>query len=98
MDGANVTLSVQLAPAARVIAPHGLVPLPASVKSPLDAIEEMVTLLALVFCTVTVFAVLVVPKAWLENANDEGVNFSGEVVPPVPLPESFTSSGLYRPL
>jgi hypothetical protein len=93
IDGENVTLSVQVALAAK--APlHGVVPLPTALKSPLDAIEEMVTVLALVFCTETVFPALVVPTPWLGNANDGGVNFNGAVAPPVPMPESFISSGL----
>ena len=94
-DGENVTLSVQLALGARAIAPHGMAPLPDSVKSPVEAIEEIVTLAALVFCTMTDFAALVVPTAWLANASEAGVNFSGAAEPPVPLPVSFTSSGLY---
>jgi hypothetical protein len=48
----------------------------------------------LMFCTVSVFPALVVPVAWLVNDNVAGVNFSGEVPPPVPVPVSLTSTGL----
>ena len=90
--GAKVTLSVQLAFCTSIeVSLHGVAPLPAWVKFPLVAIEDSVTVLALVFCTVTVFAALVVPMAWLVKARDVGVNFSGEVEPPVPVPVSFTS-------
>jgi len=95
MDGENVTLRVQLAPAISVeVLLHGVVAPPTAVKFPLVAIEERVTLLALTFCTVTVFPVLVVPTPWLVNASDAGVNFSGEVPPPVPVPVSLISCGL----
>jgi hypothetical protein len=96
IDGANVTLSVQLALAISVKPLlQGVAPLPTAVKFPLVAIVEMVTArVVLVFCTVTVFGELVVAIAWLLKANDAGVNFSGEVLLPVPLPVSFTSTGL----
>jgi hypothetical protein len=95
IDGVKVTLSVQLPLGASTeVLMQGIVPLPASLKLPLVAIEEKVTALALVFCTVTVFPALIVPVAWLVNANVAGVNFSGEVEPPVPVPVSFTSCGL----
>jgi|SRR5271156_3711705 len=95
IDGVNVTLSVQLPLVGSTeVLLHGVAPLPTSLKFPLVAIEERVTVLALVFCTVTVFPALVVPTPWLVNASDPGVNFSGEVPPPVPVPVSFTSMGL----
>jgi len=93
MEGENVTLMVQLAPAAKA-PPHGVPPLPAAVKSPLAAIEEMFTELALWFSTVTVFPALVVPVACLANESETGVNLSGAVVPPVPLPVNLTSTEL----
>jgi hypothetical protein len=96
IDGEKVTLSVQLAPAISVeVLVHGVAPLPTSLKFPLVAIEEKVTLLPLMFCTVSVFPALVVPVAWLVNAKVAGVNFSGEVPPPVPVPVSLISCGLY---
>jgi len=95
IDGVNVTLSVQLPLGASTeVLLQGVVLPPTAVKFPLVAIEERVTGLALVFCTVTVFPALVVPTPWLVNASEAGVNFSGEVVPPVPVPVSFTSCGL----
>jgi hypothetical protein len=95
IDGAKVTLSVQVPLEANTeVLVHGVAPLPTSLKFPLVAIEERVTLLVLMFCTVTIFPTLVVPVAWLVNANVAGVNFSGEVEPPVPVPVSFISCGL----
>src|ERR1700722_10149598 len=95
IDGVNVTLSVQVPLGASTeVLVHGVAPLPASLKFPLVAIEEKVTGLALMFCTVSVFPALVVPVAWLVNANVAGVNFRGEVLPPVPVPVSFISCGL----
>jgi hypothetical protein len=95
IDGENVTLRVQLAPAISVeVLVQGVVVPPTAVKFPLVAIEERVTLLPLMFCTVSVFPALVVPVAWLVNDNVAGVNFSGEVPPPVPVPVSLTSTGL----
>jgi hypothetical protein len=95
IDGVNVTLSVQLPVGASTeVLLHGVAPLPTSLKFPLVAIEERVTLLALMFCTVSVFPALVEPTPWLVDASDAGVNFSGEVPPPVPVPASFTSCGL----
>lgn len=97
MEGANVALMVQLAPAAKA-PPQGVPPLPAAAKFPLAAIELMVTELALWFLTVTVFPALVVPVACLANDNETGVNLSGAVVPPVPFPVNFTPTGLYAPV
>lgn len=91
----KVTLRVQLPLAASTeVLVQGVVPLPASLKFPLVAIEEKVTGLALMFCTVTVFPALVEPTPWLANAIDAGVNFSGEEPPPVPVPVSLISCGL----
>ena len=91
-EGVKVTLMVQLAPAASA-PPQGVPPLPTAAKFP--AVESVsVTELALEFFTVTVFAALVVPMACFAKVSDAGVNLSGSVEPPVPLPVSFTSSGL----
>ena len=95
IDGVNVTLSVQLPLGASTeVLLQGVVVPPMAVKVPLVAIEERVTALALVFCTVTVLPALVVPTPWLENASDAGVNFSGVVGPPVPVPVNLISCGL----
>ena len=80
--GANVTLMMQFAPAAK-LAPQGLLEI---AKSPEAAIEVIVNALAPVFVRVTVFAALVVvsicpPKARLVGANPT----PGAVADPVPL-------------
>jgi hypothetical protein len=99
IDGEKVTLSVQVPlEASMEVLVHGLVVPPTAVKFPLVAIEENVTEVALVFCTVTVFPALVEPTPWLVNASDAGVNFSGEVPPPVPVPVSLISCGLEAPV
>src|SRR5579864_1091935 len=90
--GENVTLMVQLAPAASCrLAAHFTVPLPAAANSPLAVIVFRVTVFALTFFTVTVLAALVVPTASRANVMVAGVKVSGGVVPPEPVPESATS-------
>jgi hypothetical protein len=93
--GANVIDIVQVAFAARFkFAAQGLVPVPAATKSLLAASEASVTLLVLVFFTVTDFAALVVPTASVANVTEAGVNVSGAVLPPEPVPERLTTCGL----
>jgi len=93
--GENVTLNVQLWLAlSNRPAMHLVVPLPAAVNSPLDAIELRVIVLALTFFTVTVFAVLVVPTASVLKVRLAGVNVSGAVLPPEPVPENVATCGL----
>jgi hypothetical protein len=92
--GENVTLSVQLAFAARFrLAAHGFAPLPAAAKSPLAAMLVKVIELALVFFTVTTFAALVVPTASAVKVTVVGEKVSGAVLPPEPVPESAMSCG-----
>lgn len=93
--GENVTAALQLAPAARFkLAAQGFAPLPVTANSPLAAKELSATALALVFFTVTVLAGLVVPTAWIVKARVVGVNESGGVLPPEPVPDRLTSCGL----
>jgi hypothetical protein len=93
--GENVTDIVQVAFAAKFkFAEQGLVPLPENVKSLLAASEARVTLLVLVFLTVTVLAALVVPTASVAKVNEAGVNVRGAVLPPEPVPERLTNCGL----
>src|SRR5882672_41659 len=88
-EGVNVTVRVHLAPAARG-PPQGVVPLPATAKLPLALSELMVTALALLLVTVTGLLVLVAPTPVALKLTLVGLNFSGAVGPPVPVPESAT--------
>src|ERR1700726_2366781 len=69
--GLNVTETVQFVLAVNV-APHGVVPLPATAKSPPGAIESDV-LTEPVFLTVTVLPALVVPTVCAANVKLVGV-------------------------
>src|SRR3982074_483297 len=92
--GENVTLSVQAAPAMRFrLAAQGVVPLPLAEKSPVVAMVLRVKELALLFLTVRIFAVLVVPTAWAVKVSVVGVKVSGAVPPPEPVPDSAISCG-----
>lgn len=93
--GENVTDIVQLAPAVRFRpAPQGFVPLPEAENSPLEAIAPNVTAPALLFFTVTVLPVLVVPTACPAKERLLGVNVNGGALPPEPVPDRATSCGL----
>jgi len=87
--GEKVTLISQLAFEASEPV-HGVVPA-AATKFPDATIEVKVTGLALTFFTVTIFAVLVELTICEAKVRDAGVKVNGEVVPPVPVPVSFTS-------
>jgi hypothetical protein len=94
--GENVTANVHFAEAASG-PPHGVAPLPAAENVTLPASEVMVTVLALLLVTVTVFAGLVAPTPILANAKVVGLNVRGTVGPPVPVPERPTTCGLNAP-
>jgi hypothetical protein len=79
--GLNVTLIVQLAPAAR-LDPHVFV----CAKSPLATIELIAAAAFPVFCTVTVCAALVAPTVVLPNVRLDGLVESVALVPPPPPP------------
>jgi len=92
--GVKVVLRVQVWPAARTrLTVHGAAPLPMAAKSPLDVMVLIVSAVALAFLTVTLFAALVVPAVWLAKVIVAGVNVSGGVDPPVPVPVSAISCG-----
>jgi hypothetical protein len=92
--GEKVTFSVHIADAPRTrFASQGLVPLPAAPKSPLVAIAVRVSEVALLFFTVRDFPALIVPTACVAKVSVVGVNVSGAVPPPDPVPESPTSCG-----
>ena len=93
IEGAKVTLEVQLAPAARAPV-QGVVPLATAVKLPLAVSDEMVNELALTLVTVTDLAALVVPTSCAANVKLVGLNVSGEVGPDTPVPESVASCGV----
>src|ERR1700730_772563 len=87
--GVNVTLKVQLAPAARLV-PQLFV----CAKSPLTAIELIDADAFPVLCTVTVCAALVVPTLWLGNVRLDGVTDKGAEDPLLPLGDSSSSLAL----
>jgi hypothetical protein len=92
--GVNVTLRPHVAAALRTrFAAQGVALLPVAAKSPLAEMDEMVSELALVFFTVMFLAALVVPTAWLAKVIVAGVNVSGAVEPPEPVPVSAISCG-----
>src|SRR5262249_3525654 len=73
-----------------VFALHGVVPVGPSIKFPLVAMLESVTVAVLTFFTVTICGVPVVPNAWLPNVTVAGENVSGAAWPFLPVPESAT--------
>ena|ERR1043165_6219514 len=73
---------------------HGIAPLAAAEKSPLELRELIVTKPPLLLVTVTVAAALVVPTNWLAKEILGGLKLKGDVGPPLPLPESADSIGL----
>src|SRR5712691_12342229 len=88
--GANVTLIVQFAPAARVAGLIGQATTPVldSAKSPEAAIELIVTALAPVLVRVTVFAALVVVSSWPPKARLVGASPTlGAAFVPAPVRE-----------
>ena len=92
--GEKVTFNVQVAEAARTrFAVHGFVPVAVAAKSPVVEIAVKVSELVLLFLTVSDFAALVVPTAWVAKVSVVGVNVSGAVPPPEPVPERPTSCG-----
>jgi len=95
--GAKVMESLQVAPVARVMpAVQGVVAAPVAAKSVVAETALRVNAAALEFLTVTVFATLVVPAAWVGNVSVAGLKVSGEVAPPLPVPESWISCGEYE--
>ena len=91
---ANVTPSVQLAPAARFRPfEQGFAPVPTAEKSPLAAMLLKVTELPLLFLTVSDFAALAVPATSVEKLSVAGEKVKGGVPPPEPVPESPISWG-----
>jgi len=83
-EGVKVTLTVHEASAPSVA---GRVPqVFVSAKSPLTPIEFIVRALVPVFCTITVWAVLVLPTASLPKARLEGASvILGAVAVPLPV-------------
>lgn len=79
-EGVNVTLMVQLAPAAKVL-PQALV----CVKSPLAVMADIVSGPSPLFVRVTIWALLLEPTSWLENVRLAG---DQDAVGVVPFPES----------
>src|SRR5271166_877703 len=80
--GVKVTLKVHFPPAAKV-ALQGFVPDGVAVKSPLARMLEIVSVLPELLVSVTVFAALVVPTAWVPKARLVGESETGST--PVPL-------------
>jgi len=94
--GEKVTLSVQLAPAARMrLAAQGFDPPPVAAKSPLAVMLLRVNEAALLFFTVAETAVLVVPAACAGKLRVAGAKVNGAAPPPEPVPESAISCGEY---
>ena len=75
---------------------QGVVAAPVAAKSVVAETALRVNAAALEFLTVTVFATLVVPAAWVGNVSVAGLKVSGEVAPPLPVPESWISCGEYE--
>lgn len=93
IEGMKATAILQLALAARFSPDvHGVVCPPATVKNPDAEKDAIVTLPVLTFLMVTVFEALVPPTTSPENVRLVGLNVSGGVAPPVPVPDSGTSS------
>jgi hypothetical protein len=79
-EGANVTLTVQLAPAARV-EPQLVVWLKSAALVPVSEIEMPVNEVVPMFVSVTTWAALLVPTFWLPNVRVVGVTFTPVAVP-----------------
>lgn len=88
MDGLKVTETLQVAPAPSV-PPQGVVPVPTTAMSPLATKFVMFTGERLLFLTVTVFAAEAVPTSVPLKPRLRGVNVSGDVPPPEPVPEKL---------
>jgi hypothetical protein len=86
--GENVTTNVQLAPAANEV-PQGVPPPDAAEKSPLAARARLIDVVSL-FCTVTIWELLVVPAVQPPKVRPAGVKFNGRMA----VPLAFKTSGL----
>ncbi len=95
--GVNVTASVHFADAASG-PPQGVAPLPVAEKPVLALSAEIVIGFELPLVTVMVFGALVTPMPVAAKLRVGGLNVSGTVGPPLPVPESATICGLSAPL
>ncbi len=82
--GVNVTLNVQVAPAA-TLAPQGVAPPGTAEKSPLAERLERVSAMFSLFVRVIVCAALVVPTVWAVNVRLVGVMLTGRTAVPETL-------------